>query len=173
MAARITKLSTRPRRLRTAQAAQLRQLVLQFEELDAEAARRLIVAIDRETTAEAEWPFVMISPVQFDFVVQELMRQTARPRLASRLWAKLWLHIRRDTGEITISTPELAADLGVHPNNVSTVLGELVRMQALIRTKEGRHYRYFMNPLVGTHLAGAVRDKAQAEAPKLRLVEPA
>jgi hypothetical protein len=30
-----------------------------------------------------------------------------------------------------------------------------------------------MNPNVGTHLTGAVRDKAQAEAPKLRLVEPA
>ena len=32
---------------------------------------------------------------------------------------------------------------------------------------------YFMNPNVATNLSGAVRDKAQAEAPKLRLVEPA
>jgi hypothetical protein len=29
----------------------------------------------------------------------------------------------------------------------------------------------FVNPLLGTHLAGAVRDKAQAEALRLQLVE--
>jgi hypothetical protein len=29
-----------------------------------------------------------------------------------------------------------------------------------------------MNPLVGTHLPGAARDRAQAEAPPLRLVDP-
>ena len=28
-----------------------------------------------------------------------------------------------------------------------------------------------MNPMEGTHLAGAARDKAQAKAPKLRLVK--
>jgi hypothetical protein len=31
---------------------------------------------------------------------------------------------------------------------------------------------YFMNPNVATNLSGGARDKAQAEAPKLRLVEP-
>jgi hypothetical protein len=32
---------------------------------------------------------------------------------------------------------------------------------------------YFMNPNVATNLSGAARDRAQAETPKLRLVEPA
>ena len=32
---------------------------------------------------------------------------------------------------------------------------------------------YLMNPNVATNLTGAARDRAQAEAPKLRLVEPA
>ena len=30
-----------------------------------------------------------------------------------------------------------------------------------------------VNPRLGTHLAGAARDRAQGEAPPLRLVEPA
>jgi hypothetical protein len=29
-----------------------------------------------------------------------------------------------------------------------------------------------VHPSLGTHLTGTIRDKAQAEAPKLRLVEP-
>ena len=54
-------------------------------------------------------------------------------------------------------------------------MGELEAVGAVYRRREGRGVRYFVNPLLGTHLAGAVRDKAQAEAPPLsfRLVEPA
>jgi hypothetical protein len=44
---------------------------------------------------------------------------------------------------------------------------------AVYRRKEGRGVRYYVNPLLGTHLAGAARDKAQAQAPALRLVQPA
>ena len=44
-------------------------------------------------------------------------------------------------------------------------------MGAVYSRREGRGVRYFVNPLLGTHLAGAARDKAQAEAPRLQLVE--
>jgi hypothetical protein len=64
MAAQIVKLNTRRQRLRAEQAAQLRQLVLEFEGLDGNAAGRIVAAIDRETAAQREWPFVMISPAQ-------------------------------------------------------------------------------------------------------------
>lgn len=51
-------------------------------------------------------------------------------------------------------------------------MGELEGIGAIIRRRErvngtrgpGR-VRYFMNPVVGTHLAGGERDAAQAEAP--------
>jgi len=62
MAAHIVRLSTRRQRLRAEQAAQLRQLVIDFEGLDTDAAGRIVAAIDRETAAGREWPFVMISP---------------------------------------------------------------------------------------------------------------
>jgi hypothetical protein len=172
MAAHIVRLSTRRQRLRTEQAAQLRQLVIEFEGLDGEAAGRIVAAIDRETAAQREWPFVMISPAQNDFVVEQLRERSARPRMAPALWAKLFLHLRLDTGEIVATRAELAEEVKVHPNHVSEVMRELERMQAIICRREGRRVRYFMNPLVGTGMTGVVRDKAQAEAPKLRLLDP-
>ena len=59
-------------------------------------------------------------------------------------------------------------------------MGELAKVGAVITRRErvagmrgpGRAM-YLMNPRVGTHLAGAARDKAQAEAPALQLAEPA
>jgi hypothetical protein len=52
---------------------------------------------------------------------------------------------------------------------------ELEAVGAVYRRREGRGVRYFVNPRLGTHLAGAARDRAQGEAPplRLRLVEPA
>jgi hypothetical protein len=171
MAAQITRLSTRGQRLRSEQAAKLRELVLAFAGLDAEAAGRLVAAIDRETAAKWEWPFVMISPVQNAFVVKELMMHSVRPQMAARLWAQLFLYLRLDTGEILASRDELAAQVGAHPNHVSAVMGELVRMRALIRRQEGRNVRWFLNPLVGTGMSAAARDAAQAQAPALRALD--
>jgi hypothetical protein len=172
MAATIRALRTRRQRLRSEDAAQLRQLVLAYGDEQPEAVARIVAAIDRETAAEREWTFVMISPAQNALVVDQIMQMTVRPALTVRLWAKLFLHLRMDTGEVVASREELAAEVGTQARHVSTAMGELENMGALIRRKEGRRSRWFMNPRVGTHLAGAARDKAQASAPALRLVEP-
>ena len=79
----------------------------------------------------------MLSPAQNAFVVEQLMAHSARPQTAARLWAKLFLYLRPDTGEILASREELTAQVGVHPNHISAARGELVRMQALIRQREG------------------------------------
>ncbi len=171
MAAHIAKLIPRRQRLRAEQAEQLRQLVIEFQGLEADAAGRIVAAIDRETAAERSWPFVMLNPTQNAFVVDQLMHHSARPQMAARLWAKLFLYLRLDTGEVVATRDELAAEVGVHPNHVSAVMGELERMQAISRCKDGRHVRYFMNPLVGTGMGGAARDKAQAAAPRLKALE--
>jgi predicted ArsR family transcriptional regulator len=88
--------------------------------------------------------------------------------------------MRRDTGEIALTRDELAEELGVAPPHVSRLMGELEGIGAISRRLEkipGMRGRgravYFMNPNVATNLAGAARDKAQGEAPPLRLVEPA
>ena len=171
MTAQITKLRTQRQRLRAEQATQLRQLVLEFEGLDAVAAGRIVAAIDRETAAEKGWTFVQLNAAQNDFVIEQLTAHSARPQMATRLWAKLFLHLRLDTNEIVVTRAELATALDTHPNNVSAIMSELERMQAVIRQREGRTVRYFMNPLVGTGQSGAARDKAQATAPQLRALE--
>jgi hypothetical protein len=171
MAAHIVRLSTRRQRLRAEQAAQLRQLVIDFEGLDTDAAGRIVAAIDRETAAQGEWPFVMISPAQNAFVVTQLTARSIRPQVAARLWAQLFLHLRLDTGEIVATRAALAEEIGAHPNHVSTIMGDLVRMRAVTREQDGRRVRWFLNPLVGTGMAGASRDKAPASAPKLQALE--
>ena len=49
-------------------------------------------------------------------------------------------------------------------------MSELEELGAVYRRKEGHSVRYLVHPSFGTHLTSAVRDRAQAEAPKLWLV---
>jgi DNA-binding transcriptional ArsR family regulator len=106
-------------------------------------------------------------------VVEHLLEHSKRPQKAVRLFTRLFTVLPADGNEITASRSELARMAGIAPSSVSEIMGELEAVGAVYRRREGRGVRYFVNPLLGTHLAGAVRDKAQAEAPMLRLVEPA
>src|SRR3954453_15429902 len=142
MAAKIVRLNTRRQRLRGEQAVQLRQLVLEFEGLDADAAGRIVAAIDRETAAERGWTFGQLNAAQNAFVVGQLLAHSRRPRLAAKLWAALFLRLRLDTNEIVASRDELAAEIGVDPDHVSAVMSELVRLRAVIRHQEGRRVRW-------------------------------
>src|SRR4051795_7547113 len=120
----------------------------------------------------------MLSPSQNRAVLDWLLEHSSRPRHAVRLWALLFVHLRRDTGEIALTRDELAAAIGVTPENLSRLMHELAGIGAIIVHREkvagmrgpGRAV-YLMNPNVGTHLTGAARDKAQAEAPRLQPVE--
>ena len=122
----------------------------------------------------------MLSPSQNKAVQRWLFEHSKRPQKAMLLWAELFDHLRRDTGQIMLSRDELAERLGSRLDEVSRIMGELASVGAIITHRErvpgqrgpGRAV-YFMNPNVATNLSGAARDRAQAEAPKLRLVEPA
>src|SRR5688500_12814171 len=180
MAATLRRLRTRADRLRAEQGATLRQLVLDYEDLPEQLRGELVATIDRRTAAENGWTFVMLSPTQNKAVHRWLVENSRHPRKATILWAELFDHLRRDTGEIMLTRDELAGLIGDHPNTVSEIMGELASIGAVSTHRErvpgmrgpGRVV-YFMNPNVATNLSGAARDKAQAEAPKLRLVEPA
>jgi CRP-like cAMP-binding protein len=180
MAAVILRHRTRRDRLRAAEAEELRRLVGERPGLPERLRSGLIAAIDRETASENGWTFVMLSPEQNRAVLDWLLAHSSRPRQAVALWARLFEHMRRDTGEIALTRDELAEELGVAPPHVSRLMGELEGIGAISRRLEkipGMRGRgravYFMNPNVATNLAGAARDKAQGEAPPLRLVEPA
>jgi DNA-binding transcriptional ArsR family regulator len=170
MPATVHRLRSRPQRLRRGQAEQLRQLILDMPGLPEPAVGAIITVVDREAAAENGWAFVMISPAQNKAVVRWLDAHSTRPRKAVLLWAELFDHLRRDTGEIALSREQMAELIGEAPRNISTIMGELERIGAISRRRDGRGVRYFMNPNVGTHLAGAARERAQTEAPALTLV---
>jgi hypothetical protein len=180
VAARIVRLRTKADRLHADTAAHLRQFVLECPGLPERARGELVATIDRETASEARWTFVMIGPEQNAAVVRWLRRHSRYPTLAPALWAELFTALRRDTGEIVLTRDELAERIGTRPNEVSNLMHELASIGAIIIHREkvaGMRGRgravYLMNPNVATNLAGAARDRAQGEAPKLRLVEPA
>jgi hypothetical protein len=175
MPAKIERLLTRHDRLRADQAAALRQMILAFPDMPPHIATEVVATIDRQTAANNGWTFVMLSPEQNRIVVRHLKAESRYPMLAVVLWAECFMELCHDTGEIAQTREQLAESAALTPQQVSTIMNELERFGAIIRRMEtvpgmGRRVRYFMNPLVGTKLAGAARDRAQAEAPALRLV---
>jgi DNA-binding transcriptional ArsR family regulator len=110
------------------------------------------------------WTFAMISPGQNAAVVEWLSKHSTRPQVAVRLWAMLFTALRSDNGEILLSRNELAQRLGIEPRTVSELMGELSRINAIVRRKEGRSVRYSMNPSIATHIPGPEARKAAREA---------
>jgi hypothetical protein len=180
MAATLRRLRTKADRLLAEQADALRQLVLEYHDMPERLRGELVATIDRQTAAENGWTFVMLSPSQNKAVTRWLLEHSRRPQKATMLWVELFDHLRRDTGEIMLSRDQLAQLIEDHPNTVSEIMRELASIGAIITRRErvagmrgpGRAV-YFMNPNVATNLSGGARDRAQGEAPKLRLVETA
>jgi CRP-like cAMP-binding protein len=180
MAATLRRLRTKADRLQAEQAAELRQLVLDYPALPETARRQIVDAIDRQTAAANGWTFVMLAPEQNAAVVRWLRQRSRYPTLAPAVWAELFTALRHDTGEIMLSRDQLAEAIGTDPDNVTRIMRELEAIGAIIIRRERvagirgpARAVYFMNPHVATNLSGKARDKAQAEAPPLRLLEPA
>lgn len=114
--------------------------------------------------------FTMVYAQNYYEVVRALRQHSARPAVAMELLALLVRSSDYDTGEILRSRPALAADLGVSPQVVSRLMGELVKLGAVERSyndAEGhrtRACRYFLSDLIATHLKGVARDRARASA---------
>lgn len=150
-------------------AAHVRQLVLALD-LPERTTAELVRVVDRETRSEKGWPFVMLSPRQNKEVVSWIFSNSKHPRKCARLWAELFVCMRNDTGEILATRGELAAAVGVPPDEVSRMMGELASTNAVIKVKDGRRVRYFMNANVATTLPGKARDDAQQDAGPLLLI---
>ena len=171
MAAKVRQMRSKRERLRDEQAAVLRDALLPFEH-DIPVVRELVAYIDRETAARNGWTFIMISAAQNLAVVRWLRANSARPMCAATLWAELFTAVDMDTGEVMLTRDKLAELAGITVQHVSDIMTELEGIGAVIRRRErvaGMRgpgmVRYFMNPVVGTHLAGRERDAAQAAAP--------
>jgi hypothetical protein len=171
MTATVRRLRTKAAVSTDAAVAQLRLALEEIPNLPDELAGRVGILLDRHTRAQRGWSFVMIDPNLYHGVVVRLTETSKRPLLAVKLWSLLFSKLPPDSNEVQATREELAHDLDCRPAAVSEIMGELERLGAAYRRREGRGVRYIVNPLLGTHLAGAARDNAQREAPELRLVE--
>lgn len=152
--------------------AQLRLALDEIPGLPHELADRVGTLIDRHERAGRGWHFVMIEPNLYHGVVVKLTDTSKRPLLAVKLWSLLFSKLPPDSNEVQADRDELARELACQPAAISQIMTELEDLGAVYRRKEGRGVRYLVHPSFGTHLTGAVRDRAQAEAPRLRLVTP-
>ena len=174
MAAKITRLRTRKNRLTDIQAEAAKQALLDLDgekSLPYEELGKILVEIDKRTSTRRNWTFVMISPDQNAEVVTYLNAHSKRPRQAVELWAQLFRALRTDTGEIVLRRDELAKIVDIPPKRVSEIMSELEGINAISRRRDGRGVRYFMNPNVGTHLAGREREEAQAKASQISIFD--
>src|SRR5829696_8157605 len=131
----------------------------------------VVAFVERKMSAARGWGFVMVDPLAYAEVNAHLRRHSRRPLVAMELFSRLFSYLPPDGNEVMADRAELARIVGCTPNHVTDIMRELEAVGAVYRRREGRGVRFFVNPLLGTHLAGAARDKAQAEAPTLRLVE--
>jgi len=134
---------------------------------------RVVHLLDRELSSRRGWRFVMVEPNLFHDLILRLTADgaSARPAVAVRVLTSLFRWLPPDGNEVDASRSDIAAAARCRPEEVSRAMRELEAIGAVYRRREGRGVRYFVNPRLGTHLAGAARDKAQADAPPLRLVE--
>src|SRR5689334_19966194 len=112
MPARIVRLRTRRDRIEVAEGAELRRMIAERAGLPERARGEIIAVIDRETASANRWTFVMLSPTQNRAVVRWLLEHSSRPQRAVDLWALLFEHLDRETGEIVLSRQEMAAEIG-------------------------------------------------------------
>ena len=166
----VVKLRTRRDKREQASLEQLRDVLRDWT--PSPLLDRLVGTVERELSSRSGWRFVMVEPNLNSEVLNWLTYNSRRPLVAVRLWGELFRHLPQDSNEVMADRADLARAVGCTPAHVSTIMGELESIGAVYRRQEGKSVRYFVHPKLGTHLTGAVRDKAQAEAPKLRLLDP-
>lgn len=135
-----------------------------------ELVGRLVQTVERELSTRRGWKFIMVEPNLYAEVVDYLLEHSARPQKAVKLWTRLFTLMPMDSNEIGASRDDLAKLVGIQPSAVSEIMRELAEIGAVYKRREGRGVRYFVNPILGTHLSGAARDKAQETAPSLRII---
>src|SRR5688572_29786575 len=135
MGAHVVALRTRKARLDASRAEELRQGILALDGLPEPLVTNFLAALDSHTAAANGWTFVMLSPAQNRAVVKWLNANSKRPMVAAELWSELFCHLRHDTGEIAATREELAAAVGIKPDHVSEIMGELESINAISRTR--------------------------------------
>src|SRR3954451_20318792 len=168
----VTRLRSRRDARQEGGIAHLRDTILDAaDRVPEDVLDRVVHLLDRELSSRRGWRFLMVEPRLYAEVIAHLTEHSKRPLKAVNLFTTLFSYLPPDGNEVLASRAKLARVVKCQCRDVSEIMGELEAIGAVYRRREGRGVRYFVNPKLGTHLAGAARDRAQTEAPPLRLVE--
>lgn len=170
MAASLTRLRTRRNLIEADELQAVEAVLTAVPGLRKNLVDQVLVQLHRLARSQTGRPFVQMSPDQNALVVNWLLEHSSYKLVAVRLWAECFRHLRYDTQEIIATRNELAEAAKTTPNIVTRVMSELVQFNAITKRREGVHVSYYMNPLVGTVMAGVARDKVLAQAPRLKVV---
>ena len=166
----VTNLKTRPQRLKEDQARTLKALLLPFLDdpnYEQEPIHRLLQEIERKTRPDAPAEtFIMLKPAQNAAVVDWLEANSVRPMKAMRLWALMFEHLYPHTGQIMLTRDQIAEKVGIPPQHVSEIMGELVKFKAIFTERsrlEGVRgpgkVVYFMNKHVAEYGSRATEEE--------------
>jgi len=166
----VTSLKTRPQRFDEAQAQALKAALLPFLDdpsYPQDHVQGLLHDIGRKTRPDAPAEtFVMIKPAQNAAVVDWLEANSTRPMKAMRLWALMFEHLYPHTGQIMLTRDQIAEKVGITPEHVSEIMGELVRFKAIFTERhrlEGVRgpgkVVYFMNKHVAEYGSRATEEE--------------
>ena len=111
----------------------------------------------------------MIDPKENWTVVDWLQKNSRRRAAAIRAWAFLLAEAIPGTGAIPLTRGEIAGKLGMSPDDISSIMTDLVRYGAIARQPEGREVSYFMNaPFVTAPPGEAPKSKEEEAQEELR-----
>jgi hypothetical protein len=160
-----------PRRhdlLTVPQATRLQQLVLNFPDVPHRVRMAIVGTVERETeTGTGGWGFMMVDMFRVRAMRKWLRLNAKRSVKTSELWDLCLELADRFDGEVPIDRPKMAAEMETSVRDLGRMLSDLARCNALLRERDGRFFRYRVNPRVATNLPLEPREIAQRAAPEI------
>ena len=166
----VVGLKTRPQRFDEDQAKALKQALLPFlddQRYPQDHVQGLLHDIDRKTRPDTPGEtFIMLKPAQNAAVIQWLGANSRRPAKAMMVWGTLFEHLYPHTGQIMLTREQIAETVGIRPNEVSAIMGELAKCHAVFTERhriEGvrgpGQAVYFMNKHVAEYGSRATEEE--------------
>lgn len=136
--AKISRFIPKDERIAKDKAEAARQTVLDLG-LPATATEDILITIARHENGGriADWKFNMLNPSQCLAVWNAIdaLPGDERPRVVRRVFDHVLTHIEQNTGIVTLTREEIAAKIGVRPQEVSAAMGTLEGMKVVFRER--------------------------------------
>ncbi len=167
-----TRFIPKAQRIAKAKAEEARQAVLDLGLPDS-AVEDIMVTISRHESGGLlpAWKFNMIEPAQC-LAVWKAIWDMPRPVETRKVFDLVLTHLEPNTGAVTLTRAEMAAEVGTDADNISRIMSELEAHKVIYRRRlkvagmRGRGpVRYYLNPHVAWNGKLEVRVEEAKQAP--------